>query len=135
MVRSEIAQIIVEKMCPYLTADGVHVYPSSRLIKYVANLQGYLLEISYEFVDNLYRIKIEEMKNNQIVNIFLLTQSKRYHQVLKQLMRHNRNSPKDIQSHIICLCEILHKQLEDWGNLDEFTTSYVSDLKFDGVFL
>lgn len=135
MVKSEIVQIITDNLCPYLTADGVRVYPSSGLIKYVVNLRGYLLEISYEFRDNLYRVRIEEMDDNQIGDIFLLTQSKKYHRDLRKLMRQNRLSKKELKSHVICLCEIVRKQLEHCDNLNEFISSYVSDLKFDGIFL
>ena len=135
MVKSEIVQIITDNLCPYLTADGVHVYPSSRLIKYVANLRGYLLEISYEFRDNLYRVRIEEMENNQIGDIFLLTQSKKYHRDLRKLMRQNRLSKKELKSHVICLCEIVRKQLDDCNNLDAFRMLYAPTIKYDGIFL
>lgn len=135
MVKSEIVQMITDNLYPYLTAAGVRVYPSSGLIKYVVNLRGYLLEISYEYQDNLYRVRIEEMNNNQIGDIFLLTQSKNYHRVLRQLIRQSGLSKKEFKSHIICLCEIVRKQLDDCNNLDAFRMLYAPTIKYDGIFL
>lgn len=135
MVKSEIIQIITDNLYPYLTADGVYAYPSNGLTKYIANLQGYLLEIQYEFVDNLYRIRIEERKNNQTGQIFLLSKSKSFHRVLKKTLHEDIFPKKEFRSHVTCLCKIVRKQLDDRDNLDEFITSYASDLKFDGIFL
>lgn len=109
MVKSEIIQIITDNLYPYLTADGVYVYPSNGLIKYVANLRGYLLEIQYELVDNLYRIRIEERKNNQIEHIFLLSQSKNFHRDMTKIIHENGFSKKEFKSHVTCLSKIVRK--------------------------
>ena len=135
MVKSEIVQIITDNLYPYLMADGVCLYPSNGLTKYVAKLRDYQLEISYEFTDNLYRIRIEERKDNQIGYVFLLTQSKNFHRTMRKSLRENGFSKKDFKFHVLCLCKIVRKQMNDRDNLDAFKMLYAPTLKYDGIFL
>ena len=134
-MESDVIQIITERLQPYLTAEGVCAYPTYRLIKYVAYLKDYFLAIRYEFVDNFYEIKIEERKNNQIGEIVLLSQSKRYHKDLKRRLAKDKLEKKKLSSHMICLCQIIQEQLDEHRNLDDFQEKYVADMKFDGIFL
>ena len=135
MVKSQIIQIITENLLPYLTADDVCVYPSNGLIKYVANLENYSIEISYEFIDNLYRVKVEEQKNNQTGHILLLSKSKNFHRDIANALREKGFPKKDYKSHITCLSKIIRKQLDNGNSLEDFKIKYPPDLKYDGIFL
>lgn len=134
-MESDVVQIITERLQPYLTEDGVCVYPTNGLIKYVVNLKGYFLEIRYEFVDNFYEVKLVKRKNNQIEEIVLLSQSKRFHKDLKRRIGKEKLTKKKLSSHMICLCQIIQEQLDEHRNLDDFQKKYVADMKFDGIFL
>lgn len=135
MVNSEITQIITENLFPYLTVDGINVYFSNGLTRYITDLQGYHLEISYDFIDNLYRIRIEERKNNRAEHIFLLSRSKKYQKDLAKALRAGNLSNKEFKHHVLCLCKIMRNQLDDYGNLDKLKITYVADLQYDGIFL
>ena len=132
---SETVQIIKEILGSHLTADGVCTYISNGLIKYVIHLQDYVLEIQYEFADNFYRVRLEEWQNNQIAQTYFLSKSKKFHKVLKKNLRDNGLYKKRIECHITCLCKIVHDQLNTPKGLHDFKALYISDMKFDGVFL
>ena len=135
MVKSEIVQIITDNLHPYLTTEGVCFYPSNGLAKYVAKLRDYQIEISYEFTDNLYRIRIEEQRDNQIGYVLFLTQSKNFHRTMRKSLSENGFSKKDFKFHVLSLCEIVRKQMNDFENLDAFKMLYAPTLKYDGIFL
>ena len=132
---SETVQIIKEILCSYLTTDGVCAYISNGLIKYVIHLRDYVFEIQYELADNFYRVRLEEWKNNQIVQTYFLSKSKKFHKVLKKKLRDNGLSGRSLECHITCLCKIVQDQLNAPNGLHDFQTLYISDMKFDGVFL
>ena len=132
---SEIVQIFNAVLGPHLTFDGVFSYPSNGLTTYVVTLHDYSLEIRYDFIDNFYTAKLEERKNNQIGEIVLLSQSKRFHKDLKTELQKNKLTKKDFQSHMFCLGQMIRAQLDTQDNFDRYKIKYPSDRKFDGIFL
>ncbi len=131
----ETVQIIKEILGSYLTAEGVYTYISNGLIKYIIHLRDYVLEIQYELSDNFYRVRLEEWKNNQIVQTYFLSKSKNFHKVLRKNLRNNGLYKKSLECHITCLCKIVQDQLNAPNGLRDFQTLYISDMKFDGIFL
>ena len=131
----EIVQIITDLLQPYLTTDNVYTYPSNSTIKYIVNLPNYLLKIQYNFIDNFYSVRLEENKDNRIGEIIFLSKSKDFQKVLKKTLRKKGFSKKVFKYHIACLSEIVREQLDTYGHLDSFKTAYISNLKFDGIFL
>ena len=116
-------------------ADDVCVYISNGTMKYVIPLRDCVLEIHYELMDNFYRVKLEEWKNNQIEKICFLSKSKRFHKALKRKLRAKGLSKKTLVCHIVCLCEMVQEQLCTPNGLRDLQTQYIPDMKFDGVFL
>ena len=128
-------QIIKEILGSYLKEDDVRVYISNGMMKYVIPLRDYVLEVQYELVDNFYRVKLEEWKNNQIEQTCFLSKSKKFHKALKRKLRNNGLSKKMLVCHIACICEIVQEQLCIPNGLHDFQGLYIPDMKFDGVFL
>lgn len=135
MINSEILRIITEILHPYLTTDGVCAYPAISLIKYVVNLRDYCLEIQYDYRDNFYRVRLEERKNNQIGQVLLLSKSRAFQKALKKAFRRQGLSQKNFEHHMVCLSKIIREQLDNYNDFDGFQATYISNLKFDGIFL
>ena len=111
------------------------MYHSNGLIKYVFDIDCHQFEISYQYVDSIYQIVIENRRNNQLQNIILLTKSKRFHKDIKTILKKFSLSRKSFVDHIHAFTIYLSEIFEKHNNLDYLNETYISDLKFDGIFV
>ncbi len=135
MVENKIIQIIHTNLEEYVKNDDIKVFPSNGLLKYIFNTSDYCFEIAYDYIDNFYRITLEKKHNNQIQNIIFLTKSKKFQKDIKFNLRDLKLSRKIFENHIIAFTIFLSKLLKQYKNLNYLEETYISDLKFDGIFL
>lgn len=135
MVKNEIVEIIQLKLKEYIESKDIGFYPSNGLLKFVINLREYKIEISHNFMDSFYSIKVENRKYNQLKNIIFLTKSKKFHKDMKKHLKINKMSKKSFTNHIICFIDIILNQLKEYNDLNFFEEIYVPNLRFDGIFL
>lgn len=135
MVKNKMVQIIADNLPPNEDQNNICAFPCNGAIRYLFNLCGYSIEIYYEFLDNFYKVRIENRRNNQSGNVAFLTKSRRFHKTLKELLKENGLCPKRFENHVIGVIKMLRLHVEFYGNLDYLLTECVPDLKFDGFFL
>lgn len=134
MVNDKIVQIIKSNLKEYVNENNIKFIPSNNILKYVIDFKCYYIEICYFFIDDFYRIKIENRKNNILNNVCFLTKSKLFQKEIKGLLK--KNKQKSIfENHIIVFTFLLKEQLKLANSLEEFESKYLPDLKFDGLFL
>ena len=135
MVENKIIQIIHGNLKEYVKKDDIKVFLDYAYVKYLFNISDYRLEIVYVFMDNFYRIKLEKRHYGQLQNITFLTKSKKFQKDIKLNLRSLKLSRKVFENHIIAFTVYLSKLLEQHKNLNYLVEAYISDLKFDGIFL
>lgn len=135
MVDNRIIQIIYTNLKDYVNMEDINYLPSNGLAKYIFNVSDYHFEISYEFIDNFYRIKLEKKHNNLLQNIVFLTKSKKFQKDIKLMLKDLKLSRKLFENHINVFCSYLINILEKYEDLNYFEETYISDLKFDGIFI
>lgn len=135
MVENKIIQIIHGNLKEYVKKDDIKVFLDYAYVKYLFNISDYRFEIVYVFMDNFYRIKLEKRHYGQLQNITFLTKSKKFQKDIKLNLRSLKLSRKVFENHIIALTVYLSKLLEQHKNLNCLVEAYISDLKFDGIFL
>lgn len=135
MVDNRIIQIIHAYLKEYVNIDNIKIFPSNTLMKYIFNIFDYYFEISYDFIDNFYRIKLEKNHNNQLQNIIFLTKSKKFQKDIKLMLKDLKLSRKAFENHINAFCAYVRKILEKDKCLNFIEETYISDLKFDGIFI
>lgn len=96
MVDNKIIQIIYTNLKEYVTIEDIKYFPGNGLAKYIFNVSDYHFEISYEFIDNFYRIKLEKKHNNLLQNIVFLTKSKKFQKDIKSMLKDLKLSRKGI---------------------------------------
>lgn len=134
MVNDKIVQIINSNLKEYVNESNVKFIPSNNILKYVIEFKGYYIEICYFFIDDFYRVKIENRKNNILNSVSFLTKSKQFHKEIKRRIRKNKLKNM-FTNHIIELTYMISEQLMETNNLDDFQLKYLPNLKFDGLFL
>ena len=135
MVDNKIIQIIYTNLKEYVKIEDIKYFPSNGLAKYIFNVSDYHFEISYEFIDNFYRIKLEKKHNNLLQNIVFLTKSKKFQKDIKSMLKDLKLSRKVFENHINAFSAHIRKILEKYQYLNYFEETYISDLKFDGIFI
>lgn len=135
MVDNRIIQIIYTNLKDYVNMEDINYLPSNGLAKYIFNVSDYHFEISYEFIDNFYRIKLEKKHNNLLQNIVFLTKSKKFQKDIKLMLKDLKLSRKLFENHITVFCSYLIKILEKYEDLNYLEKTYNSDLRFDGIFI
>ncbi len=96
MVDNKIIQIIYTNLKEYVKIEDIKYFPGNGLAKYIFNVSDYHFEISYEFIDNFYRIKLEKKHNNLLQNIVFLTKSKKFQKDIKSMLKDLKLSRKGI---------------------------------------
>ena len=86
-------------------------------------------------MDNYYTIRLEKYVHNRITDVVFLTKSKKFKKDIKLTFKELKLSKKVFENHINAFCVYLSKVLEKYGNLDLLEDLYISDMKFDGIFL
>lgn len=135
MVKNKMVQIIADNLPQGEAQNSICVFPSNGAVKCIFDLCGYSVEVYYEFLDNFYKVRIENKHNNQNSNVAYITKSRQFHKALKKFLKVNGLSRKCFENHLIALIKMLRLHLDCYGNLDYLQTEYVPDLKFDGFFL
>ena len=135
MVDNKIIQIIYTNLKEYVKIDDIKYFPSNGLAKYIFNVSDYHFEISYEFIDNFYRITLEKKHNNLLQNIIFLTKSKKFQNDIKLMLRYLKLSRKVFENHISAFSTYIGEILEKSESLNYFEETYIPDLKFDGIFI
>lgn len=134
MLNDKIVQIIISNLKEYVSESNVKFIPSNNILKYVIEFKGYYIEICYFFIDDFYRIKIENKKNNILNSVIFLTKSKQFHKEIKRRIRKN-NLKNTFPNHIIEFTYMIIEQMIETNSLDDFQLKYLPSLKFDGLFL
>ena len=135
MVDNKIIKIIYTNLKDYVNIDDIKYFPSNGIAKYIFNVSDFHFEISYEFIDNFYRIKLEKKHNNQLQDIVFLTKSKKFQNDIKLMLKDLKLSRKVFENHINVFCSYLIKILEKYEDLNYLEKTYNSDLRFDGIFI
>ncbi len=134
MVNDKIIQIINSNLKGYVNENNVKFIPNNNILKYVIEFNGYYIEICYFFLDDFYRIKIENRKNNILRGVNFLTKSKLFQKEIKQRLKKNKQK-NTLENHIIAFTNMVKEQIELTNSLEEFELKYLPNLKFDGLFL
>ena len=135
MVDNRIIQIIYTNLKDYVNMEDIKYLPSNGLAKYIFNVSDYHFEISYEFIDNFYRIKLEKKHNNLLQNIVFLTKSKKFPKDIKLMLKDLKLSRKLFENHINVFCNYIRTYLEKYECLNYLEETYNTDLRFDGIFI
>ena len=135
MVENKIVRIIYSHLKKFVTIDDVQFYPSNDAIKYVLAIGDDHLEINYFVMDSFYRIKLENIRNNQIQGVLFLTKSKRFKKDIRLVLKKLDLSRKTFDNHMKGFSLYLSEILDKYGKLDCLAETYVSDTKFDGIFV
>ena len=135
MVDKKITQIIRSGLSEHISINNVQCYPRNNLLGYIFNVDCYFFEISYFFMDDFYRIKVERRYNNSQQIVIFLTKSKRFQKEIQMLLKKRKLSRKSFENHMECFMLVLNEIISHSGDLNALVENYVCDLKFDGIFI
>lgn len=135
MSEDKIVKVIYENITKDANVRNVVSFPTYNMFRYAFSLGEYCFEIEYDFMDSFYRIKAEIVKHNAIENIIFLTRSKRFKKDIKSILKKLNLSKKTFENHIIAFCSLLNSVIAEDKDSNYFEQIYISDLKFDGIFI
>ena len=135
MVENKIIQIIFDNLKKYIKNENIKFYCSNGNLKYIFNIDSYTFEIIYVFMDDFYRIKLEKVINNEITNIIFLTKSKKFQHDIKVVLKALKISRKSFDNHISAFTTYISQLLNQHNDLSCLESMYISDLRFDGIFI
>ena len=127
-------KIIFSNLKEYLKIDDIKLLLSYRSLIYIFYISNYNFEISYDYTDNFYRIKLEKKYINQIQNIVFLTKSRKFKKDITSMLKYLKLSRNVFENHINAFCVYVKKIYQNYGNFNSLE-EYDSDLKFDGFFI
>ena len=135
MVENKVIQIVFSNLKEYVKVEDINFFPSYGVLKYIFVISGYYFEITYDFVDAFYRIKLERVNNDGSRDIIFLTKSKRFQKDIKLALKRLNLSRKSFENHINAITMFIGDILARREGLNYFCETYVCDLKFDGIFI
>lgn len=130
-----IIKIIYSSLKEYIKIEDISFYLSNGSLIYIFNISNYYFEISYDFTDNFYRVKLEKKYNNQLQNIVFLTKSRKFKHDITLMLKYLELSRNTFENHINSFCVYVKTILKKYGNLSYLEEEYDSDLRFDGFFI
>ena len=134
MVKDSVLQVIQSNLSEMIKFSGVSCDGLTRTLTYEIYMQNCYIEINYEYIDQFYKIKIENNYDGH-TSVVLLTKSKKFHKEIKKYLKAKNLSKRKFSDHIYCLIAILKNILEVNEYADFFEKEYVPDLKYDGIYL
>mgnify|MGYP001625680671 FL=1 len=134
MVRDNVLQIIQSNLSERIKFSSVSCDGLMRTLTYETYMQNCYIAISYEYIDQFYKIKIENNYGDH-TSVVLLTKSKKFHKEIKKYLKAKKLSKREFSDHIYCFIIILKNILEANECVDFFEKEYVPDLKYDGIYL
>ena len=134
MVRDNVLQIIQSNLSERIKFSSVSRDGLMRTLTYETYMQNCYIAISYEYIDQFYKIKIENNYGDH-TSVVLLTKSKKFHKEIKKYLKAKKLSKREFSDHIYCFIIILKNILEANECVDFFEKEYVPDLKYDGIYL
>ena len=136
MISNAIIQIINEGLSKFSNNFDAKCYHGNSILKFVFNVNHYFFEITYFYVDDYYRIKMENWKNNAPEDTVFLSKSKQFRKDIRKTLKKLKIQKKSFANHIRGLLFLINKFLLEDGDLKFFYANYDSlDLKFDGIFI
>ena len=132
MVENRITHIISNGLAKHIKNGNVKCYPTYNIFRFVFYIDDWLFEISYFFIDDYYKIKME---NNHLQKVIFLTKCKKFHRDIKQIIKGFKLSKKSFENHIVAFIANINQALEKHENLNYVDETYISDLNFDGIFI
>ena len=135
MVDNRIIQIINSRILRYADAETVCFFSSNGVLKYVMQIRDFRIEVSYDIIDQFYKIRVEKNKQNEFQNTIFLTKSKKFYKDIKRQLQRCKLSKKSFKNHMIAFLNILENWLKEYNNVDFIGKTYPSNLKFDGIFI
>lgn len=130
-----IIKIIYSGLKEYIKIEDISFNLSNGSLIYIFNISNYYFEISYDFTDNFYRVKLEKKYNNQLQNIVFLTKSRKFKHDITLMIKYLELSRNAFENHINSFCVYVKTILKKYGNLRYLEEEYDSDLRFDGFFI
>lgn len=134
MVKDSVLQVIQSNLSEMIKFSGVSCDGLTRTLTYEIYMRNCHIEISYEYIDQFYKIKIENNYDGHTSVVFL-TKSKKFHKEIKKYLKAKKVSKREFSDHIYCFIIILKNILEANECVDFFEKEYVPDLKYDGIYL
>lgn len=135
MVENEIIQIIHTNLQEYMKTNNIVMSPCNGLIKYVFSIDNYYFDTQYYYIDGFYRIVVEKRHNNQLQNVVFLTKSKKFHKDINTVIRKQNLSGKSFDDHMNAFTLYIVEIFDKCETLNYLFEAYISDLKFDGIFI
>ena len=130
-----IIKIIYSGLKEYIKIEDISFNLSNGSLIYIFNISNYYFEISYDFTDNFYRVKLEKKYNNQLQNIVFLTKSRKFKHDITLMIKYLELSRNAFENHINSFCVYVKTILKKYVNLRYLEEEYDSDLRFDGFFI
>ena len=132
MVKNEITNIICNGLSKYIEPSNVKCCPSNNMLRFIFSVNFWLFEISYFFMDDYYKIKIE---NNYLQKVIFLTKSKKFQRDIQLILKDLKLSKKSFANHVIGFTTHINRILDKYESLNYVAESYISDLNFDGILI
>jgi len=135
MVENQVISIFNSNLSEYIDKQDIGFFPKNRSYTYILKFKDYIIEIYYEYVDSYYRIKIEFLDNNEIIDILLLSKTFNYKKQIYTYMKKNKLSKKSFLNHMIAFTNTINEMCKTSINIDEMKKVYNKEMKYDGIFI
>lgn len=133
MVGDQIRSIICSNLTDYLKEDEINYAIDGNRCKYSFKIKDFLIEFVYDFIDEIYTVKLEYWKNNLLNNITQLTKCREFKKTVKKIIKINNLKYNSFPSHVFAIMFLVKKELDEKNSLIAFDQVFIANLKFDGI--
>ena len=135
MVRDQIQQIICSNLTNYLKEDEVTYAVDRNLCKYNFKVKDFVIQIIYDYVDEIYTIRLENWHNNFLNSVTYLSKCRDFKKTVKKIIKNEKLKFSSFRDHVFAITILIKQELDKKNNLIDFDWIYMENLKFDGIFI
>ena len=133
MVKDQIQQIIYSNLTNYLKNDEITYAVDGKLCKYNFKVKDFVIQIIYDYIDEIYTVRLENWHNNLLNSVTPLSKCKKFKKAVKKTIKNEKLKYSSFQDHIFAVTILVRQEMDKKNNLLDFDWMYLPNLKFDGI--
>lgn len=133
MVRDQIQQIICSNLTNYLKEDEITYAVDGNLCKYNFKVKDFVIQIIYDYIDEIYTVRLENWHNNFLNSVTYLSKCREFKKNVKKTIKNEKLKFSSFRDHVFAIIILVKQELDKKNNLIDFDWIYMENLKFDGI--
>ena len=133
MVSTQIQQIIYLNLTNYLNEKEITYVVNGNWCKYNFKVKDFVIQIAYDYIDEIYTVRLENWHNNFLNSVTLLSKCREFKKAVQKTIKNKNLKFSAFQDHVFAITILVKQELDKKNNLIDFDSIYMENLKFDGI--